>query len=81
MRRWGFTLVIIGVLGFIYPLFGMRLRILSFLDKHQMYIASGIILIIGVVLAVLSFLTEKKAGPSNDNLSRERSEHNDQQNT
>jgi amino acid transporter len=60
MRSWGIWLVILGILAFVYPMFGYELKILSFFDDDSYYVAAVVLMVAGVILLILSFVFQKK---------------------
>ena len=59
MRTAGFFLAILGATSFLFPLFGMRSRIMSVFGEHEQ-IAAIASIAVGVVLFGLSFRRKKE---------------------
>ncbi len=59
MRSWGWFLILLGGLSFLWPLLGRRSFILSAFGEYEKPAAAGVITA-GVVLVVLSCLGKKK---------------------
>jgi hypothetical protein len=61
MKGWGFTFLLVGVLSFVLPYFGMAMMLTAIFAPYDIHAAIGFI-VLGAALIVAGFVRDQKRG-------------------
>ena len=59
MKGWGFTFLLVGVLSFVLPNFGMAMLLTAVFAPYDLHAAIGFIAL-GVILIIAGFVRDQK---------------------
>ena len=65
--RFGLLFLVIGGASFLLPMVGMQLKIINALGPGTQPIVGGLLVVVGIVLIVVSFVSQARARSAQNN--------------